>query len=172
MGIGKIFINAIIVAAMLLGWGATLPAADKGGATADKQIDIKSNELFTDSNKRTATFVGKVVAKQGDLIVYSDTLIIYYAEKGSEVERIEADGNVRIVQGNRIGTGGHAVRSMKEGTIVLTINPKVQDGEDSVVGKVITYYVDQEKSVVTSGPDARVRAIINPKGTGKDDAKP
>ena len=39
-------------------------------------INIKSNELYTDSNARTATFVGKVVAKQKDMTIYSDKLVI------------------------------------------------------------------------------------------------
>lgn len=140
-------------------------SVNKGGRV-DKQIDIKSNELVTDKEKKTATFIGSVVAKQEDLTVYSDKLVIHYDPNG-DVEMIEADGNVRIVQQNKLGTGGHAVYDLKEGKITLTVNPRVQQGEDSVAGEVITYYVDQDRSQATGTPGSRVRAIINPKGKAK-----
>lgn len=131
-------------------------------------INIKSNELYTDSNSRTATFVGKVVAKQKDVTIYSDKLVIHYPEQGGQVDRVEAFGNVRIVQMNRLGTGGHAVYDNKNGKITLYLNPKVYQDKNVVTGKVITYYLNEEKSVVTGGPETRVEATIYPKGRGKD----
>ncbi len=109
-----------------------------------------------------------VKAKQQDITIYCDKLVVYYPEQGGEVDRVEAFGNVRIVQLNRLGTAGHAVYSNKEGKISLYINPKVYQGKDVVSGKVITYYIGEEKSVVTGGPESRVEAVIHPKGRGKD----
>jgi len=131
-------------------------------------INIKSNELYTDSNARTATFIGRVVAKQKDVTIYSDKLVVHYPEQGGQVDRVEAFGNVRIVQMNRLGTGGHAVYDNKEGKVTLYLNPKVYQDKNVVTGKVITYYLEEEKSVVTGGPDTRVEATIYPKGRGKD----
>jgi len=56
----------------------------------------------------------------------------------------------------------------------MTGSPRVVQGEDSISGKVITYYVDDEKSYVTSDgdPKARVEAIINPAARKKDAGKP
>ncbi len=142
-----------------------------GAAKDDRSgqpITIKSNELYTDSNARTATFVGKVVAKQNDITIYADKLVVYYPEQGGQVDRVEALGNVRIVQLNRLGTGGRAVYENKEGKISLYQNPKVYQDKNVVSGKVITYYLEDEKSVVTGGPESRVEATIYPKGKGKD----
>ncbi len=137
-------------------------------------IQIKSNELVTDNASRTATFSGKVSARQGDVTIFSDKLVIRYGATSQEVEKVEAFGNVRIVQGNRHGEAGHAVYDNKEGKIVLDGNPKVFQGEDVIAGKVITYFVDEQKSVVTGGgPKERVEAVIHPKEKGKSgDAKP
>src|ERR1035437_10057232 len=71
-------------------------------------ITIKSNEMTADNKGKTATFSGKVVAKQGDVTIFSDTLIVNYADKSGEVEKVEAHGNVRIVQLNRTGFADHA----------------------------------------------------------------
>ncbi len=145
-------------------------AAPAGVNRSGAPIHIKSSELFTDSNSRTATFIGKVVATQKDVTIYSDKMIVFYDEEGDEVDRVEAFGNVRIIQLNRLGIAGHAVYSSKEGKITLYINPKVYQGKDVVSGTVIVYLLDEEKSIVTGGPKEPVEVFIYPKekGTGKD----
>lgn len=127
-------------------------------------ITIKSNELTADNKGKTAIFTGKVVAKQGDVTIFADKIIVNYADKKGDVEKIEASGNVRIVQQNKTGTAAQAVYESRDGRITLTGDPKVMQGTDSVSGKVITYYVDDDRSVVTGGgdPKARVEAVINP----------
>lgn len=138
---------------------------------SDQPITIKSNELHTDSKTKKAVFIGKVVAKQRDVTIFADRLEVFYPEQGGDVDKVEAFGNVRIVQANRLGTAEHAVYSNKEGKITLYINPRVHQGKDVVSGKVITYYINEEKSVVTGGPQNRVEAVIYPKGRGSDGEK-
>jgi len=145
---------------------AAAPGKDSGG----QPIVIKSNELQADSKARTATFVGQVVAKQDDITIHTDRLVVHYAEKGGDVEKVEALGNVRIVQSNRIGTAQHADYNTKDGKIVLTGSPKVVQGKDMVSGSEITYFVNEEKSVVTGTSKTRVEAVIYPKGKGRNDA--
>lgn len=127
-------------------------------------ITIKSNELTADNKGKTAVFTGKVVAKQGDISIYADKITVNYADKKGDVEKIEASGNVRIVQQNKIGTAAQAVYDSRDGRITLTGNPRVMQGGDSISGKTITYYVDDDKSVVSGGddPKSRVEAVINP----------
>lgn len=152
---------------------ATPPAA----APKDRStlpITVKSNEMNADNVGRTAVFSGKVVAKQGDVTIFSDKLVVSYADKGDGVEKIEAFGNVRIVQLNRTGLSDQAVYESSTGRIVMTGSPRVLQGNDRISGKVITYYVDDEKSYVTSDgdPKARVEAVINPVARKKDAGKP
>ncbi len=127
-------------------------------------ITVKSNELTADNKGKTAIFSGKVVARQGDITIYCDRLVVNYADKNGDVEKVEASGNVRIIQLNRTGSAEQAVYDSRVGRIVLTGSPRVVQGGDSISGKVITYYVDDEKSDVSSGgdPKARVEAVINP----------
>jgi lipopolysaccharide export system protein LptA len=146
-------------------------AAEAGEKHDGQPITIRSNELQADTKSRTATFLGKVVAKQGDITIFADRLIVRYAEQGGDVERVEADGNVRIVQKNRIGTAQHGVYQTREGKITLSGSPKVIQGKDMVTGREITYFVNEERSVVTGGPETRVEAVLYPKGKGKNDAQ-
>jgi lipopolysaccharide export system protein LptA len=137
-------------------------------------ITVKSNEMNADNVGKTAIFSGKVVAKQGDVTIFSDKLVVSYSDKGGEVEKIEASGNVRIIQLNRTGFSDHAVYESSTGRIIMTGSPRVIQGDDRISGKVITYYVDDEKSYVTSDgdPKARVEAVINPAARKKDAGKP
>jgi len=133
-------------------------------------ITVKSNEMTADNIRKTAVFSGKVVAKQGDVTIFTDKLVVSYADKNKEVEKVEAFGNVRIVQLNRTGFADQAVYDSRNGRIVLTGTPRVVQGGDSISGKVITYFVDDDKSDVSSGgdPKSRVEAIINPPARKND----
>ena len=162
----KRMLTALLLLFAFLGIAHSAPLS-KGGRQGGP-VTIKSNELFTDSSNNTATFTGKVIARQGDLTIYSDKMIVYYKSDGGDLDRVEVSGNVRIVQGDRLATAREGVYQSAEQKIVLTGDPKVFQGENTVSGKVITYFVNEEKSIVTGGPDARVEAVITPKDKGKD----
>jgi lipopolysaccharide export system protein LptA len=130
---------------------------------SSEPIKIKSDELQTDYKARTATFIGKVVARQGDVTITGDRMIVYYAAAGGDLEKVEIFGNVRIVQTDRIGIGNHGVYDSKSGRVTLDGSPRVIQGKDSVTGKVITYNLNDESSVVSGGGDSRVEAVIHPK---------
>lgn len=135
-------------------------------------IKIKSDQLLTDNNLKVATFTGNVVARQGDLTIYSDKMVIKYSDDEGGISSSEVFGNVRIIQGERRGQADHGVYDAKRATITLDGNPKVFQNSDTISGKVITYYLDQDKSEVTSGSGSRVEAVINPKSKGSDGKNP
>ncbi|MBJ6801719.1 lipopolysaccharide transport periplasmic protein LptA [Geomonas propionica] len=134
------------------------------GTSNKEPLKIKSDTLNTDNDKKTATFEGKVVARQGDMTLYTDRLVVTYSGPNNEVSQVEAFGNVRVVQEERQATGAHGIYDPKEARIILDGNPKVVSGEDVVTGRIITYYVNEQRSVVTSGPKERVEAVIHPGG--------
>ncbi|HXC93775.1 MAG TPA: lipopolysaccharide transport periplasmic protein LptA [Geobacteraceae bacterium] len=135
---------------------------------SSEPITIKSDSLVTDNGRKLATFSGNVAARQGDLTIYSDRFVVVYSEAGNEISTAEVTGNVRIVQGPRRAQADHGVYDAKSSTIVLDGNPKVFQNNDTISGKVITYYLDQDRSEVTSGSGKRVEAVIYPQGKGSD----
>jgi lipopolysaccharide export system protein LptA len=166
----SVVIIALILLTCLAVSGAHA-ASESRKATSNLPITIKSNDLTADNKGKTALFTGKVVAKQGDVTIFCDRMTVYYGAVQGDIDRIEADGNVRIVQENRTGTAAHAVYESREGRITLTGgNPKVMQGTDTVSGKIITYLIDDDRSSVSGGGDSRVEAVINPKQ--KTDSRP
>lgn len=142
-----------------------LPAqAAASPARSSEPIRIKSDELFTDNKRKMATFTGNVIARQGDVTIYADKLVVSYSEESEEISTAEVTGNVRIVQGNRRAQSSHGIYDAKLGKITLDGTPKVFQNNDVLSGKLIIYYLDEDRSEVTSGPGERVDAVIHPRG--------
>jgi lipopolysaccharide export system protein LptA len=121
------------------------------------------------------TFSGHVVAKQDDWVVQSDTLTLYFdrAEDSSrvgskkiegtgELSRIEARGNVRITQGDRIVTGEQVVFYRGEQKAVVTGAPVLQEGENVIEGDRVIVYLQEKRGVVEGAKERRVSATIYP----------
>jgi len=164
-------ILSILSIVVLLGFAASVAqaASELRKSNSDLPITIKSNDLAADNKGKIAVFSGKVVAKQGDVTIFCDQMTVHYGDVQGDVEKIEADGNVRIVQENRIGLSSHAVYESKLGKITLTGgSPKVMQGTDTVSGEIITYFIDDERSNVSGG---RVEAVIHPKSKGNERPK-
>jgi lipopolysaccharide export system protein LptA len=138
-------------------------------SSRDKEpIRIKSDQLLTDNNLKMATFTGNVAARQGDITIYADKMVINYSDEQGSISAAEVFGNVRIIQGERRAQADHAIYDAQKALITLDGNPKVLQNSDTISGKTIMYYLDQDKSEVTSGAGSRVEAVIHPKGKGSD----
>jgi lipopolysaccharide export system protein LptA len=112
-------------------------------------------------------FIGHAMAKQGDVTINSDRLTIYYGSQGGDVDRIIAEGTVRIVQGNRVATGNRVEYFRLEDRMVLSGSPKVTEGANSVQGDEIVLYLKENRSVVMGGQSGRVNAVFQPKREGE-----
>lgn len=125
-------------------------------------IEVSADRLEADDQAQTLVFSGNAVATQDDATIYGDRLTVLYTGEKREIERVIAEGSVRILQGTRVATGTKAILYHVEERIVLTGSPKVTDGDDSVQGQEITIYLNDQRSVVTGGNDGRVKAIFTP----------
>lgn len=109
-----------------------------------------------------AVFKGNVVARQEDMVMFSDSMTVNYDEKGG-MKQISASGNVKITRGDRVATGQKVVFYNPEQKIVLTGNPRVWQGADVISGERITIFVQENRSIVEGSKDKRVSATIYPK---------
>lgn len=157
----------ILCAGFLLMAGAALAGPPAFSAANSREpVEISADRLEADDVAKSLVFIGHAVAKQGDITINGDRLTIYYAAQGGDVDRIIAEGGVRIVQGNRLATGNRAEYFRAEERMVLTGAPKVSEGANSVQGHTITLLLKENRSVVTGGQDGRVNAVFQPKGDG------
>lgn len=157
-------------------------AAAKKGIRVDSNqpIRIVSDRLEAFSEKKMVVFSGNAVAVQGDRTIHADRLILFYrkadrdpdrpekVEKGGEekgpgdIERVEAKGHVRVIQGARVVTGEEAVFYQEEQRVVMTGNAVMREGANVIRGQKIVVFLNENRGVVEADPNKRVTATIYP----------
>lgn len=130
-------------------------------------VNVSSDRLEARDLEQTVVFEGNAVATQDDVTIYGDRLTVKYTGEEREIDRVVAEGSVKIVQGTRVATGDRAVLHHNEERVVLTGSPEVRDGENFVRGQEITIYLNDQRSVVTGGEGGRVNAVFTPKAEEK-----
>ncbi len=133
-----------------------------GFTTSRAPIDIASDTLEADQKQNKVTFKGNVVAKQEDVTLYANTLVMIYDPDTKKLKEIIAIGNVKVVQLDRRATGQKATFDQDKNKVVLDGDAVVREGTNVVRGERITFYVDEERSVVEPGKGGRVSTSITP----------
>ncbi|WP_052464867.1 lipopolysaccharide transport periplasmic protein LptA [Geoalkalibacter subterraneus] len=137
--------------------------AEPLGFSDKEPVKVTSESMEALSDPRRIFFTGDAVARQGDLTIEADQLRIFFDQNSEVIERIEAEGGVRIEQGNRVATGEHGVMHQQQAIIVLTGSPRITEGDDFVEGDEITVFLNENRSTVRGEGSSRVRAIFHPK---------
>lgn len=125
-------------------------------------VHVTADQLVANDSTKTIVFSGNAIAKQSDVTIYGQRLIIEYSGEPREIDQVVAEGDVRIEQQKKVATGDQAIFYRREGRIVLTGDPKVVEGENSVAGEEITIFLDDQKSIVKGGEGGRVNAVLTP----------
>ena len=167
--------------AALLLTAIALPAqAEK--ADREKPMNIEADRMSMDDIKKIQIFEGNVIVTQGTMQLLTNKLVVTQDADGFQkgVATGGADGLARFKQ-KRDGVDeymeGEAERidhDTREEKTEFFIRGWVKNGQDEVKGPYISYDALTEKYLVTNGSggqksatgaaQARVRAIIQPKG--------
>ena len=136
-------------------------------------IHITSDKLILNRNDEYSEFLGNVRATQGETVITSDSLKIYYSkginskkksgnEEGS-IKKIYASGNVEIIMDDKIASAQQAVYTSKNKVLVLSGGEsKIISSDDSVTAEKITLYRESGQIVIEGGKEKRVEAILSP----------
>lgn len=133
------------------------PALDR-----NQPIEITSQQLEVLQQQRQSIFTGDVVAKQGDMTLIAEKLIVVFQEDQDQVERLEAIGAVRVLQLDRIATAEKAIFYQLEEKLILTGNAEVTQGKNKISGDEITLFVQENRTLIKSSEKQRVKAVIMP----------
>ena len=178
----KTALRAVLAALSLAALSLAAPAAAqvKPGDSGEVRgpIAISADRLETDDAAGVVHFIGAVVARQGSLTLTCDRMKVFYTapasggeEAGSsplaggsrEIDRVEGFGQVRMVDGDRLAVGDHALYLARQAPrrLILTGDARVWQGRDSLTGHKIVYYLDERRSVAESAPRQRVTTVIH-----------
>ena len=105
-------------------------------------LTITSNQLNVEQNVGKATFIGDVVAKQGNLILSAEELVVEYEMKNkrmtSVMKRLIANINVTLISEEQSAEAKKMVYDMKAEKIIMTGNVLVAEGASVSSGDKLT----------------------------------
>ena len=142
-------------------------------------LKLISDRMEAFNEKKLVIFTGNAIAKQGDRVLKSDQLLLYYKKEPAkndkvgpmqiegtgDLEKIEAKGNVSVTQGDRIATGDEGVYYHDTGQIILTGNALLKEGKNSIKGCRVIIYVNEKRGraeVCDQEKKERVKAVLYP----------
>lgn len=150
----------------------------------DQPIKINSATLEVRDKDKIATFTGDVHLVQGDTTLRSNILVVFYENDPSaakpaggqpgpapssgssqQIRRVEAKGDVIVVQKDQTATGDNGVFDMRANTVTLIGNVVISQGQNVVKGDRLTVDMTTGVSRVECGKTAttcRVQALIQP----------
>lgn len=159
-------IAALAVLAMLAAPQAFAPYAFAQGLGLSGGDDDVPLEVYADNgiewrqNDNTYIARGNAKAIKGGTTVYADTLTAHYRKAaaaggtsgGSEVWKIEADGNVRIVSTEETAYGQKAIYTIDDGALLMTGNNlKLVTPRETITARDRLEYWDKKNLAIARG---------------------
>ncbi|VAW33284.1 hypothetical protein MNBD_DELTA03-960 [hydrothermal vent metagenome] len=139
-----------------------------------KPVQIEADHMLSTPKDNSVFFSGRVVARQGMMIINADELTVYYNSTGKkgkvnagetkDIKQMWAKGHVKINQDNWVATGDTAKYFAAQRKIVITGHTKVWQNGNMVSGERFILFLDSGKSIVEpgTGKDERVKAFFYP----------
>ena len=148
-------------------------AQAQGQAQGQVPVKILSDQMEYVQENNTVVFRGNVHVDREDFQIWSDKLTVFMESSGEQgqktsmgpdgsqdIEKLLAEGSVRIERDKQVGTSEKATYWTKRGVVVMEGNPVLKDGESSISGEVITYHLEDNRGVVDGGQRQRVQGVF------------
>ena len=140
----------------------------------DKPFEISADSLEVQQDENIATFAGNVDARQGNMRLKADRLMVHYRgdksgkASASAISRIDASGSVFIASGRETAQGEAGVYDVENGLVTLTRNVVLTRGENVIRGDRLVLNLVTGQTRVEGGADAtrpgqRVRGLFVPR---------
>jgi len=145
---------------------------------SDEQIQIVADKLVTSSREKFAEFLGDVRASQGDFVITSEHLRIYYKDDPQNrtnreqaggqglIKRVVASGNVHVSFEKYTAETNRVEYDLDTKVVVLIgENSTMTSGKNTLTGSKITINRGNGQIQIESSPQQRVRAVFHPEET-------
>jgi|MDSZ01.1.fsa_nt_gb lipopolysaccharide transport protein LptA len=124
------------------------------------QINISSDELNFDKLKHELIFTGNVYAYDGQIKIWSEILKVILNEDNSEIDKIFARKSVKIIREDINALSDNAFYKPSNEILELKGNVNVVQGDDTIECDKLVLDLEKSVSIMTSGSNKRVEAII------------
>lgn len=148
------------------------PPFGLGAFDREDPISIEADKLEASEQegRRTLVFRKGVRVRQGPLELRAERLEAEYRAGESEPERLRADGNVRIREGDRRARCREAFYDRRGRQIVCRGRPaELFDGEDRLSGRKVVFDLERRSVRVDGGTAVEIRRELLDDPGGDDD---
>ncbi len=178
----RIFLISILYCSVIVFLPApALHAADQNALP----VDIVSDKMEASQNLSMVEFTGHVTARQEDMEIRADSIQIFFTPEPSsrkadtsekkeklpskkapaadrQIQKIISTGHVQCKAGNRLAFADKAVYMVSNHTMTMTGSPiKLMEGKNQILGEKLTLFIDQNRAVMESMTETRVRASFS-----------
>ncbi len=141
-----------------------------------KGTEITSRDMTFEGRENLVVFSGDVYVRRPDFELWSDELYVHLksetdmdetspeAGEDDNIEKIVAQGNVRIQGEGREGRSGFLTYFPDTEVVELEQDPRLIEGRNSVEGEKIVLNLRDNTSRVYGSEEKRVRVIFHPDG--------
>ncbi len=133
---------------------------EKKEAAPPKPITISANRMEVNRKLHIAVYIDNVVIKKEDLTIYARKVEFLFDDKMEEIQKMTAEGGVRIVDPEKTATSEKAVYLNDQDILILTGNAKVWQGENVVTGSKMTLLRKEDRSIVESDGKGRTTSVF------------
>lgn len=138
----------------------------------DQPIQIESDRLDIDDSSSSAIFSGNVKVVQGDTLLQSRKMTVFYASGGSvtsgatDIQKIAVSGKVFLKSDTQTATADNGIFNMKSQTLNLSGNVVMTEGENVFTGCKLTVNMESGDARLDSC-GKRVIIQLDPKSKPK-----
>jgi lipopolysaccharide export system protein LptA len=111
-------------------------------------IIVTSETLTADNKTNTALFENSVVARAEDMTIYADKMLVHYDKDTGNITKIEAEGEIKLIKGNRVITSREAIYYADGDKVIFIGEPRAVEGENVVTGRKMTYFLSEDRFLV------------------------
>jgi lipopolysaccharide export system protein LptA len=159
------FRTFVVVMSVLL--GAVAAAAEGtsvafGAIKADPTlpVEVTADNLDVDQSDGSAEFTGNVLIVQGEMRLSAKRVLVIYNQSQSGIQRLEATGDVVLVNGPDAAEANRADYTIDSGVIVMSGNVLLTQGANALTSDKMTVHLTDG----TARMAGRVKTILNADG--------
>ena len=161
-------VTVMLVSSLI--WAEEQPAP-KNEERIEKQIEIIADQFTTNNEEKYMDFTGDVRARQGNFVITSERLRIFYkanpesaetqGDNQESIKQIVASGDVKISSEKYKAEADLVEYDLDSEVLVLKgENSKIKSGKNLITGSIITVNRRNGQIKVERGAQKRVRALF------------
>ncbi|MFM8608517.1 MAG: lipopolysaccharide transport periplasmic protein LptA [Hyphomicrobiales bacterium] len=131
-------------------------------------INIEADGLEVFDKEGKAVYSGNVIVTQGETVMKAKKMLIFYVrseegqadpaegDAGAAIKRVEAEGDVIILEKDQIATGEKGVYEATTDIMTMTGNVALSKGQNVTKGQKLVYNLGTGVATVDAGGTGRV----------------